>query len=126
MPREYAYEAISEIYKLSDQIAPHLLISEIRTVAEDDLWMSMAYGRPSVALHFTWKQNWPAVQKVLPVIEQHLAKFDVRPHWGKLFTLSPKVLQSRYERIDDFRELISEFDPEGKFRNSFIDTYIFG
>lgn len=125
VPREDAYAAISEIYAMSDQISPHLLISEIRTIAEDDLWMSMAYGRPSVALHFTWKPDWPAVKKVLPVIEQRLARFDVRPHWGKLFTVSPEELQSRYPRINDFRELAREFDPEGKFRNSFLDSHIF-
>jgi len=44
---------------------PHLLISEIRTIAADDLWMSSAYKRDSVAIHFTWKQDWPAVKKLL-------------------------------------------------------------
>ena len=60
------------------------------------------------------------MQTVLPVIEKELAPFGVRPHWGKLFTLAPSVLQSRYERMADFKKLVSEFDPKGKFRNEFL------
>ena len=54
------------VARLHEQVSPHLLITEIRTIAADDLWMSMAYQRPSVAIHFTWKQDWPAVRRVLP------------------------------------------------------------
>ncbi len=125
VPREHAYEAISEIYKLREQIAPHLLISEIRTIAADELWMSPCYRQPSVTIHFTWKPDWPSVKKVLPEIEDRLTRFNVKPHWGKLFTVSPGILQSRYERLSDFRELLAEYDPEGKFRNNFLDKYIF-
>ena|SRR3974377_71330 len=60
--------------------------------AADDLWMSPAYRRDSVAIHFTWKPEWPAVQALLPVIEKELAPFQPRPHWGKLFTISPAQL----------------------------------
>jgi hypothetical protein len=44
------------------------------------------YEQPCVTIHFTWKQDWPAVSKLLPVIEKELAPFQARPHWGKLFT----------------------------------------
>jgi alditol oxidase len=125
VPLEHAYEAVEEMFSMNNQISPHLLISEIRTIAADNLWMSMAYQQPSVAIHFTWKPDWESVRKVLPVIEERLAPFNVRPHWGKQFTLSPEVLQSRCERIHDFRQLLMEYDPEGKFRNDFLDKYIF-
>jgi alditol oxidase len=62
---------------------------------------------------------------VLPVIEERLAPYNVRPHWGKLFTLSPQTLQARYDRFRDFQQLLKEYDPEGKFRNNFLETYIF-
>ena len=125
VPRNHAVEAILAVERLHDQITPHLLISEIRTIAEDDLWMSTAYKRPSVAIHFTWKQDWPAVRQVLPVIEKELGPFQYRPHWGKLFTISPAVLRSRYERLPDFIELAKKYDPTGKFRNDFLDRNIF-
>ena len=70
VPRSHAVEAILAVERLRDQITPHLLISEIRTIAADDLWMSTCYKRPSVTIHFTWKQDWPAVQRLLPVIER--------------------------------------------------------
>jgi len=123
--RENAVEAIMSINKLADQVGPHLFITEIRTVAADDLWMSTAHKRDSVVIHFTWKPDWPAVSNLLPIIERELAPFDVRPHWGKLFTIDPKVLQSCYERFDDFLKLIKEFDPQGKFRNAFLDRNIY-
>ena len=74
---------------------PHLLISEIRTIAADDLWMSPCYKQPSVAIHFTWKQDWDAVRELLPVIEKELAPYKARPHWGKLFTMPRRRVASR-------------------------------
>jgi xylitol oxidase len=61
-------------------------MSRIRAIAADQLWLSPYYEQPCVTIHFTWKQDWPAVSKLLPVIEKELAPFQARPHWGKLFT----------------------------------------
>ena len=126
VPRRNAVDAILAVERLRDQIGPHLLISEIRTIAADDLWMSTAYGRESVAIHFTWKQDWPAVSRLLPVIEKELSPFHPRPHWGKLFTLPPTELRSRYDKLDDFLKLAKGYDPKGKFRNDFLNTNLFG
>lgn len=125
LPREHAVDAILAVERLRDQVSPHLLISEIRTIAADDLWMSTCYARPSVAIHFTWKPDWPAVRSVLPVIERELSPFRPRPHWGKLFTMSSSQLQSRYERFSDFVKLASQYDPAGKFRNAFLEMNLF-
>ena len=98
VPRERGYEAILAVEKLRDQITPHLFITELRTIAADNLWMSTAYQRDSLAIHFTWKPEWPGgkLEEILPQIEKQLEPFDARPHWAKLFTLSPSALQSRY------------------------------
>jgi xylitol oxidase len=125
VPRRNAVDAILAVERLRDQVTPHLLISEIRTIAADDLWMSTCYGRPSVTIHFTWKPDWPAVRHLLPVIEKELSPFQPRPHWGKLFTLSPADFWSRYERMKEFIELATKYDPKGKFRNDFLSTYVF-
>ena len=126
VPREQGYEALLAIETLSDKIGPHLLISEIRTIDADNLWMSTCYQRPSMAIHFTWKQDWRAVKALLPLIEEKLAPFNARPHWAKLFTLTPARLKSLYEKLPDFQSLMQQYDPHGKFRNEFLDTNIFG
>ena len=125
VPRQNGVEAILAIQRLHDQVSPYLLISEIRTIAADDLWMSPCCQQPSVAIHFTWKQDWPNVSKLLPVIEKELAPFHPRPHWGKLFTFSPKQLDSRYARMPAFVELSRKYDPQGKFQNEFLRSYVF-
>jgi xylitol oxidase len=126
VPRRHAVEAILAIERLRDQVTPHLLISEIRTIAADDFWMSPCYQQPSVTIHFTLKPDWPAVSNLLPVIERELAPFQARPHWGKLFTVSPERLKANYQKLPDFIELSKKYDPHGKFRNNFLNKNIFG
>jgi alditol oxidase len=125
VPRDRGYEAILAVEKLRDRITPHLFVTELRTIAADNLWMSMAYQRPSLAIHFTWKPEWPEVSQVLPHIEAALEPFEARPHWGKLFTLAPAKLQSRYARLADFKEQLARFDPQAKFRNEFLSHNLY-
>jgi len=126
VPIEHAYEAMMIFEKLTEKITPHLFISEIRAIAADDFWMSPCHKKTCVALHTTWKQEVEAVMQLLPVLEEQLAPFEARPHWAKLFTMSPSVLRSRYEKLNDFKQLVSQYDPNGKFRNEFLATNIFG
>ncbi len=126
VPRQLGYQAILAVEELRKQIAPHLMISEFRTIAADELWMSPCYRQDSMTIHFTWKPNWPAVRQLLPAIEAKLAPFHAKPHWAKLFTMAPSVLQSRYEKLADFRALLDYYDPNGKFRNDFLNSNIHG
>jgi xylitol oxidase len=125
VPRQHAIEAILAVERLRDQISPHLMISEIRTVAADNLWLSPCYEQDCVTIHFTWKQDWPAVRKLMPVIEKELIPFYGRPHWGKLFSTSPADLRSIYKKMPEFIQLSRNYDPKGKFRNEFLNTNIF-
>jgi alditol oxidase len=125
VPRQHAVEAILAVERLRDQVSPHLLISEIRAIAADDLWLSPCYEQPCVTIHFTWKQDWPAVSKLLPVIEKELAPFHARPHWGKLFSTSPAELKGIYRKMPEFVELSKKYDPQGKFRNEYLNKNIF-
>lgn len=126
VPRDQAYEAILAVEKLKDHIAPHLFISEFRTIAADDLWMSPCYRRPSMTIHFTWKPEWAAVKNVLPMIEEQLAPFHARPHWAKLFTMAPARLQSLCEKLPAYKDMLKQYDPNGKFRNEFLKTNLLG
>jgi xylitol oxidase len=125
VPRQQAVEAILAVERLRDQVSPSLLISEIRAIAADNLWMSPCYQQDCVTIHFTWKPDWPAVSKLLPIIEKELGPFNGRPHWGKLFTTSPETLKTIYKNIPQFIELSAKLDPHGKFRNDFLNRNIF-
>jgi xylitol oxidase len=125
VPRAQAYQAIRAVETLHDRITPHLFTTELRTIAADNLWMSMAYQRDSLAIHFTWKRQWPEVQKILPLIEAKLAPFNPRPHWAKLFTLNAAQLRAVYPKMKDFKALVEQYDPKGKFRNEFITTELY-
>jgi xylitol oxidase len=125
IPRKHAVEAILAIQSLGKQIGPHLFITEVRTIAADTLWLSPCRNQDSVTIHFTWKQEWDAVRKLLPLIEKELARFNPRPHWGKLFTMPASVLESRYEKLADFKKLAAHYDPKGKFRNDFLSKNIY-
>ncbi|HTD99762.1 MAG TPA: D-arabinono-1,4-lactone oxidase [Mucilaginibacter sp.] len=125
VPLKHAVEAMEAVSKLGKQIGPHLFITEVRTIAADNLWMSPCHNQTSVTIHFTWKPETEAVLKLLPLIEKALSPYNARPHWGKVFTLSPKVLASRYEKLADFKKLVAEYDPHGKFRNEFLEHNIY-
>lgn len=125
VPRNHGYEAILAVEKLRDQITPHLFVTELRTIASDDLWMSMAYQRPSLAIHFTWKPEWAEVSRILPKIEAQLEPFGARPHWGKLFTIPPGRLQAQYTRLAEFKASLKRYDTEGKFRNEFLNSNLY-
>ncbi|MFC1430460.1 FAD-binding protein [Streptacidiphilus sp. N1-3] len=120
LPRTAAAAAITALRGLGDRIAPVLQISEMRTVAADRLWLSPAYGRDSVAFHFTWVPDETVVAPVLAAVEAALAPLGARPHWGKLFTAGVGEVAARYERIADFRKLAAELDPAGKFQNALV------
>jgi xylitol oxidase len=96
-------------------------ITEVRTIAADELWLSPAYQRDSVGLHFTWIDDLAAVTPVLTQVEERLAPIGPRPHWGKLFTANPA---GRYPRMPEFIELRRGYDPVGKFGNDFLDSYL--
>ena len=123
LPRAEAGPAIEALTRIGDRIAPILQIAEIRTIAADGLWMSMASGRDTVAFHFTWIQDDAAVMPVLPAIEEALAPFAARPHWGKVFSTPLDAITRMYPHWHDFLALLRRYDPDGKFRNEFMDRY---
>jgi xylitol oxidase len=125
-PRRYAVEAIEAVRALADRIRPILQVSEIRTVAADQLWMSMNYGEDTVGIHFTWKPDRDAVEDLLVQLETALVPFETRPHWGKLFNADAAAIAALYERRPDFIRLIERLDPRGAFRNAWLIAHVLG
>jgi len=110
--------AIEALRPLAADIAPLLLVSEVRTVAADDLWLSPSSGRDSVALHFTWKLLPEEVAAIVPRIEAALPE-NARPHWGKVSARTD--VGALYPRWDDFRAMAQAADPRGTFANAYTD-----
>ena len=119
LPVAHAVPALHALNKIRDRLAPVLRICEIRRIAGDRLWLSTCYGRDSVAFHFTWIAESAAVLPVVTQVEQELAPFAPRPHWGKVFTTAPADLRACYDRLADFVDLTRRFDPSAKFGNAY-------
>jgi len=121
--RRDTHEAFAALRGLHERLAPVLLIAEIRTMAADDLWLSAAYGRDTVGLHFSWQPDAAAVAEVLPTLEATLEQFSPRPHWGKLALRDTRVVD-RYPRGEDFLRLRDQCDPDGRFRSTWLDRVL--
>ena len=117
VPRQHALAAIDAVRALAPAIQPHLFVSELRTIAADDLWLSPSHDVDCLAIHFTWRMHVPEVMAALPRLDDALAPFTARPHWGKVFQSDRERLAAAYPRIADFRSLAERLDPQGKFSN---------
>ncbi|MFX0555391.1 D-arabinono-1,4-lactone oxidase [Maribacter sp. CXY002] len=125
IPREKALDAILALEKIGKQIKTQLMITEIRTIAADNLWMSPCYQQDCVAIHFTWEQHPEEVGALVKIIEKVLEPFNYRPHWGKVFAIDPTILHSRYSKYVEFLSLAKRLDPMGKFKNDYLDQNIY-
>ncbi len=119
--RSVATEAIAAVRGIGELVEPALLVSELRTVAADDLWLSPAYGRDSVCIHFTWRNSPAAVSDAVAAVERALAPFDPRPHWGKVFSMP---IGTSLPRQEDFRALVRRTDPDGVFRGPYLERVL--
>jgi xylitol oxidase len=126
LPRAEAVAAIEAIRGLADTVVPVLLVSEIRTVAADALWMSGEHERDTIGVHFTWRREPKAVRRALVALEGALAPFGARPHWGKLFLAGADRIAPLYPRVRDFAALAERLDPRGAFRNAWLERHVLG
>jgi xylitol oxidase len=117
LPREHGVAGWQALRAIAPQFTAVLKIAEIRTIAADQLWLSPMYGRDTVGFHFTWTADAPMT--AIEAVEQALAPFDPRPHWGKVFSQA-----AQYERMPDFTRLVETYDPDGKFGNPFVDELL--
>jgi xylitol oxidase len=115
-----ASNAILALREFEPVMRESLMIGEIRTIAGDNLWLSTAYGRDTVAFHFSWYLDQAKVDALLPKLEDILAPFAPRPHWGKAFSIPADTVAERLPKFGEFRELRRRMDPNGKFVNPYL------
>jgi alditol oxidase len=120
VPRSHGPAALRALHAARAIFVPLLQVSEVRTVAADDLWLSTASGRDTLALHFTWLNDQARVMAMLPGLEAVLAPFDARPHWGKLTAVPPNRIREFYPNWEQFDALIDNLDPGGMFTNPYV------
>jgi len=120
---EHAADAIEALREAYGDLDDAMYVSEIRTVAADDLWMSPQCGQSTVAFHFTWKPDQAAAAHAAATVATALAPFAPRPHWGKVFPWSMLTAQT-YERAGDFIALAERLDPRGAFRNEWFERLV--
>jgi alditol oxidase len=126
VPRGHAIAAVEAMRGLGDRLEPLLLVSEIRTMAADRLWMSPQCGQATAAFHFTWKREPEAVGRALAEVEAALRPFGARPHWGKAFVARAADVAPLYGHLADFVALMNRLDPRGAFRNTWLEERVLG
>lgn len=121
-----ATDAIAAMRTIGPRLRPALLISEIRAVAGDELWMSPSFGRDSLAIHFTWRPEPELVETALTLVEGALLPLAARPHWGKVFLAESDYIRGQYPKLEEFAALTARFDPNRMFRNAWLERNVFG
>jgi len=119
--RADAPAALAAVRALGDGIRPHLIWTELRTAAADELWLSPAYRRDVVIIHFTWYNHADEVAAAVARIEAALEPFDARPHWGKLHGFDRAAIERVHPRLADARAVFERLDPEGRFSNAHLE-----
>ena len=115
--RRHGAAALEAVRRRSQRITPLLMVSEIRSTAPDELWLSGSYQRETMAIHFTWVNRPDEVDAVLRDVEEALEPFAARPHWGKVSHVTASQVTQHYPRLADARDLFERLDPDGRFRN---------
>ena len=112
--------AIDALREVGPSLEPLLLVSEIRTVAADQFWMSPCFERDSTAFHFTFRPDVAAVASAVERVGEALAPFAPRPHWGKVMPARWRAAVS-YAKLGEFVELRRRLDPDGRFMTPWLD-----
>jgi len=93
---------------------------EVRFVAADDIPMSPASGRDSCYIGaYVAGLKWASAY--FAEFEELMRDYQGRPHWAKSFTRSWEELRNLYPAYDSFNQLRQSCDPQGLFRNRFVD-----
>lgn len=118
--RAHASAAFAALRAIADRFTDELIVSEIRTTAADDLWLSPAQGRDSVAIHFTWENHAEGVRAAVAHVEAALTPFAPRPHWGKLHLFDRARLEAVVPQLAAARAVFERIDPDGRFVNDHL------
>ncbi|HEY8218418.1 MAG TPA: D-arabinono-1,4-lactone oxidase [Acidimicrobiia bacterium] len=124
IPREHAPEAMRAVRRLIDD--EDLRVSfpvEVRFTAPDDIPLSTAHGRETCYIAVHMARGMPH-EPYFDGVERIMDRFGGRPHWGKLHGQDAATLAPRYPEWDRFARARARLDPEGRFRNVYLDRVL--
>ncbi|QKG84184.1 FAD-binding protein [Kroppenstedtia pulmonis] len=111
------------IREIREQIQKHRFAVhfpvECRYVKGDDIWLSPAYGRDSAFVAVHMYKGMP-FKPYFKVVEDIFLRYDGRPHWGKMHTLTSKSLPSLYPKWENFQKVRTRLDPQGRFSSPYM------
>jgi L-gulono-1,4-lactone dehydrogenase len=117
-------EVVDRVRHLTRTLSfPVLFPIEVRVSAADDIALSTGFGRESgwVAVH---QYRGAPYEAYFHGVEAIMDAFGGRPHWGKLHFQTATTLRSRYPEWDAFARQRARLDPEGMFRNDYLDRVL--
>jgi FAD-linked oxidoreductase len=124
VPAEAGPSCLREILAtIRDRPIPVVFPIEYRYTAADDVWLSMFHERDgcSISVHqYADEDHRPYFREIEPIFW----KYDGRPHWGKLHTLSAERLAALYPRWREFADVRAALDPEGRMLNAHLRTVL--
>ncbi len=122
VPAEYGPECLQAIARLLREKFPDIVWPvEYRTVAADDVWLSMAYGRSTVTISVHQDIREPD-EPYYRACEEVFRQYDGRPHWGKVNYLGGEDFAGSYDRWDDWWRVRDLVDPKMVFLNPWAES----
>ncbi len=95
---------------------------EYRTVAADEVALSQADGRDVATISLHQGIGLPA-EPLFRAAEEIFARYDGRPHWGKVHYLDGDELARRHPRWNQWWAARNAMDPDGVFLNSTLEGW---
>jgi FAD-linked oxidoreductase len=124
IPRRHAAEAIPRVLEAAERADPPVGFPiEVRFVAADGSMLSPAHDRDTcyVAVHQYLGMAW---ESYFRSVEAIMDSYGGRPHWGKRHFQTAATLSERYPSWEDFQAARARLDPEGAFRNQYLDRVL--
>jgi L-gulonolactone oxidase len=124
IPRRHAAEAVRRALDAAERADPAVGFPiEVRFVAGDDADLSPAHDRETcyIAVHQFEGMSWEGYFRSIEAI---MTEYGGRPHWGKRHFQTAATLAERYPRWEQFQRIRARFDPNGSFRNHYVDRVL--
>lgn len=105
----------------------HYPITFRRVLPDDALIATSSGDEPWYAISFiTYTPPWSRFQTMASFLARSMARlFGARPHWGKWFPLDATEVEQLYPALPRFRQCCRAVDPNGVFRNEFVQRILF-